>query len=418
MSNLKLKYEIRDPIHGFIHFNEWEKTIIDHPVFQRLRRIRQNSLTDMVYPGMTHTRFEHSIGVMKLADDMFNSIIKDEKSRKTLDRWGIPFEHKDRLHQMIRIAALVHDIGHAPFSHVSEEIMPFNSKSRRKYKHEDYTIALIKGPLKDVIEGHKGNKPFNITVKEISAFFDGDSLKSRELFWRQMISSQLDADRGDYLQRDSYYGGVKYGIYDLDRLLNTLTIGLDPESESPILGSKEEGWQVAESFILARYRMFTQVYFHKTRRAYDKMLQEAISQTFGTLPDPSETDEYIGLNDHKLWCKMEQDKDNNWFKDIIKRKHIRKVFSTNSDYSHDDLEDIVRILADENIWYWVDSLEKLWYNPDIDKEIMLFRKDGGPIILSKKSKIIASMESYNSERIYVKFKDREKVNKLIRRCMI
>ncbi len=85
MSNLKLKYEIRDPIHGFIHFNEWEKTIIDHPVFQRLRRIRQNSLTDMVYPGMTHTRFEHSIGVMKLADDMFNSIIKDEKSRKTLD---------------------------------------------------------------------------------------------------------------------------------------------------------------------------------------------------------------------------------------------------------------------------------------------------------------------------------------------
>lgn len=418
MSNLKLKYEIRDPIHGFIHFNEWEKTIIDHPVFQRLRRIRQNSLTDMVYPGMTHTRFEHSIGVMKLADDMFNSIIKDEKSRKTLDGWGIPFEHKDRLHQMIRIAALVHDIGHAPFSHVSEEIMPFNSKSRRKYKHEDYTIALIKGPLKDVIEGHKGNKPFNITVKEISAFFDGDSLKSRELFWRQMISSQLDADRGDYLQRDSYYGGVKYGIYDLDRLLNTLTIGLDPESESPILGSKEEGWQVAESFILARYRMFTQVYFHKTRRAYDKMLQEAISQTFGTLPDPSETDEYIGLNDHKLWCKMEQDKDNNWFKDIIKRKHIRKVFSTNSDYSHDDLEDIVRILADENIWYWVDSLEKLWYNPDIDKEIMLFRKDGGPIILSKKSKIIASMESYNSERIYVEFKDREKVNKLIRRCMI
>ncbi len=319
---------------------------------------------------------------------------------------------------MIRIAALVHDIGHAPFSHLSEEIMPFNSKSRRKYKHEDYTIALIKGPLKDVIEGHKGNKPFNITVKEISAFFDGDSLKSRELFWRQMISSQLDADRGDYLQRDSYYGGVKYGIYDLDRLLNTLTIGLDPESESPILGSKEEGWQVAESFILARYRMFTQVYFHKTRRAYDKMLQEAISQTFGTLPDPSETDEYIGLNDHKLWCKMEQDKDNNWFKDIIKRKHIRKVFSTNSDYSHDDLEDIVRILADENIWYWVDSLEKLWYNPDIDKEIMLFRKDGGPIILSKKSKIIASMESYNSERIYVEFKDREKVNKLIRRCMI
>ncbi len=406
MSNTHFKYEIRDPIYGFIHFNEWERKIINHPIFQRLRRIKQNSLTDMVYPGMTHTRFEHSIGVMKLADDMFHSIMNDERSITNLSEWGFHKNQLERPRQVIRIAALVHDVGHAPFSHASEEIMPKNKSNGNKYKHEDYTQELIEKGLKSVIEYTMENNAFRIKNDEISSYFDGYATPLTSLFWKVMINSQADADRGDYLQRDSYYGGVKYGIYDRERLINTLTVGIDPEVDTPVLGLKEEGWQVAESFIIARYRMFTQVYYHKTRRAYDKMLQEAILHTLGTLPSPTDLDDYLDLDDFKLWCLMRNDDSNEWFNALVCRNHIREIFTTD-DFEKEEFEETVEKLEEENIWYWRDNLKKEWYNQDMDKEIMLFQKDGTPMVLSEKSKIINNMESFNMERIYVKLDDRE-----------
>jgi len=225
---VNLPNEIRDPIYGFIYFNDWERKIINDPVFQRLRRIKQNALTDFVYPGMNHTRFEHSLGVMKLADDMFNAIRSDKKSMDRLKDWGISEAAMDRSRHLIRLAALLHDIGHAPFSHASEEIMPTNPKKDEKFNHEFYTAELINRKMRGLIEDHNMNRGIDIKTEDISSFFNG-AAPTKNLFWKEIISSQLDADRGDYLQRDSHHGGVKYGIYDLDRLIDTLAIGIDPE---------------------------------------------------------------------------------------------------------------------------------------------------------------------------------------------
>lgn len=409
---MDLKNEIRDPIYGFIYFNDWERDLINHPVFQRLRRIKQNALTELVYPGMNHTRFEHSLGVMKLADDMFNALERDSDSSKRLEKWGMSDLGMKNSHQLIRLVALLHDIGHAPFSHASEKIMPLNKKTNKKFDHEHYTGKLVENVLNNAIEDHKSNRGLNLKAEDISSFFDV-AAPSKSLIWKEIISSQLDADRGDYLQRDSHHGGVKYGVYDMHRLLNTLAIGIDPENDYPILGLKKEGWQVAESLILARYKMFSQVYFHKTRRAYDKMLQEAINHTIGTLPPPSKLNEYIRLDDYNLWSLMQKDDTNNWFKKIIRRDHIREVYTSTNKSEQDKVIDIIELLTDENIWFWKDDLETNWYNQEMDQEIMLIEKNGDLTLLSERSKIIANLEPFNVNRVYVKASDRDKVKKMI-----
>ncbi len=408
---MNLPYEIRDPIYGFISFNDWERKIINNPVFQRLRRIKQNALTDFIYPGMNHTRFEHSLGVMKLADDMFNAIKSDKKSMDRLKDWGISKAAMERSRYLIRLAALLHDVGHPPFSHASEEIMPTNKNTGEKIKHELYTAELINKKMRGLIEDHKMNRGIGINAEDISSFFNG-AVPNKDLLWKEIISSQLDADRGDYLQRDSYHGGVKYGIYDLDRLINTLAIGIDPEVDEPILGLKKEGWQVAESFILARYKMFTQVYFHKTRRAYDKMLQEAITHTIDTLPVPSKSEEYVDLNDYNLWNMMQDDETNEWFENMLDRNHIRKVYKSTNESEQKKLEKLSEKLDEEHIWYWKDDLETNWYDQEMDKEVMLINKDGEINPLSNVSKIIDNLEPFNVNRLYVKPSDRDKVNKI------
>ena len=151
----KHEYEIRDPIFGFVEFNEWEKEIINSAPFQRLRRIRQLALTDMVYPGALYSRFEHSLGVMHFSALMFDAIVSNSRNKKILEtEMNYREAGLERDKQMIRLAALLHDIGHAPFSHASEEIMPTNPKTSNLYQHEDYSAEIINGPLKSIIEDH------------------------------------------------------------------------------------------------------------------------------------------------------------------------------------------------------------------------------------------------------------------------
>ena len=264
--------EIRDPIHGFIPLSDWERDIIDHPVFQRLRRIRQLGWTDMVYPSAMHTRFEHSLGVMHVASQMYDRIVDSAStflgSELDYNSSGLA---RDKV--LVRIASLLHDVGHAPFSHAAEELMPVNPVSSTRYRHEDYSAALIELLMTDVIDSHPQNENFHISAKEVSDFLVGRvGVIGRSLLWRELISSQLDADRADYLLRDSYHAGVAYGRFDLGRLLTTLNLAFDPESGAPVLGVEEGGVHVAEGLILARYMMFTQVYFQHTRRSYDHHL--------------------------------------------------------------------------------------------------------------------------------------------------
>ncbi|MEM3594830.1 MAG: HD domain-containing protein, partial [Candidatus Jordarchaeaceae archaeon] len=146
-------YEIRDPIHGFIELNEWERDIINHPIFQRLRRIRQLGLTDFVYPGATHTRFEHSLGVMHVATKIFDQIVKHRrdflKKELSFTEGGL---ERDRV--LVRLSSLLHDIGHPPFSHATEDLMNRNPETNKAYKHENYSAAAVIFLMQDVIEYH------------------------------------------------------------------------------------------------------------------------------------------------------------------------------------------------------------------------------------------------------------------------
>ena len=412
-------FEIRDPIYGFIEFNEWERDIINHPVFQRLRRIRQLGLTSMIYPGAMHTRFEHSLGVMHLATKMFDNIIKKDKNKRLLeDELGYGEGGFERDKQLLRLAALLHDVGHAPFSHASEELFPSNPKNNKYFKHEDYTVAIIKGPLREAIEKHPINGNYRIRADEVSDLIMGNpKILGKRVFWKVIISSQLDADRGDYLLRDSLHCGVKYGIYDVERLLVTLALGKDPESGDIKLGVKEGGWHVAESLIIARYQMFTQVYYHKTRRAYDYMLKEALKETIGKYPSPNEIDKFIEYDDYVMWNLM-KGKNSGWFGKIINRDHIRMVLQTKETPVEEEIQHIENyenVLGDNGIWYWEDAPDeaKSWYKLNGGEEIKIITSDGKIYPLSCYSVIVKSLqEQFARSRIYVKKEDKEKAEKL------
>jgi len=412
-------YEIRDPVYGFINFNDWEKEIINHFSFQRLRRIRQLALTDMVYPGATHTRFEHSLGVMHLATLMYDVIINSDSNRKILEeRLSYNEAGLKKVRQLIRLAALLHDVGHAPFSHTSEEIMPINKQTGKPYKHENYTSSIIRSTLKDVIENHQINKAnYNISAEEVSALIEGNiAILGEKIFWKVLISSQLDADRGDYLLRDSHHIGVKYGIYDHARLLNTLTLGIEPESNEVVLGVNKDGWHVAESIVIARYQMFTQVYFHKTRRAFDYHLKEAMKKVLseGKLPHPEEHEDFIRLDDNILWALFKEYDTDLDCKSILNRDHIRAIYytpETPDEMDEKEIENKTEKLKKKGIWFYQDKAEGLWYKLNADdkenKEIMIINNDRKAYPLSNDSSIVKNIGEVKQMRIYVKSGDRE-----------
>ncbi len=420
------KFEIRDPIYGFITLNEWEIEIINHPVFQRLRRIRQLSLTDMVYPGATHTRFEHSLGVMHLATLMYDAIISNEDNKKILEEMLSYNEiglKKDR--QLVRLSSLLHDVGHAPFSHASEEIMPINGQTGKHHKHEDYTTAMIKGPLKSTIENHQINRNnFGITAEEVAGLIEGNAkILGDRIFWKVIISSQLDADRGDYLLRDSHHIGVKYGVYDHSRLINTLALGVEPESEEVVLGVDEGGWHVAEAVVIARYQLFTQVYFHKTRRAYDYHLKEAMKTVLndGKLPSPDNINEFIGFDDFTVWELFKNNYKNYNCKSILDRKHNKVVYytpETPDESDEKEIEEKKKKLEDNNIWYYEDRAERLWYklngDNEEDKQVMIIKNgDKKARPLSNYSSIVSNMGRIKQMKIYVKKEDRLKAKEVL-----
>jgi len=213
-SRLDKAYKVRDPIYGFIKLDAQEMDIVNNPFFQRLRRIKQLSLTDMVYPGASHTRFEHSLGVMQMASDMFDNTVGRSYN---LERLVLKKADLERQKKIIRLAALLHDIGHAPFSHAGEESMPCLTDSIKKYGHEDYSIAAIKLLFRDLIEQHPFVESYEIKTEDITALLGDQSATPTiiSVIWKDLISGQLDADRADYLLRDSLHIGVNYGLYEV-----------------------------------------------------------------------------------------------------------------------------------------------------------------------------------------------------------
>ena len=250
--------ELRDPIHGFIQRTELEERIIDTSVFQRLRGIRQLALANLVYPGANHTRFSHSIGVMHVAGRLAKKLFVG------------PEEVVAERIRLIRLAALLHDIGHGPFSHVAEEILDeyFDSAKVRPANqekiHEIITAQIIETneELAHLISGTEREK--------ITALLKGDG---EDALAKGIVSGPLDADKQDYLLRDSYFCGVKYGVFDIERLIGTLCIHADAFDE--FLAASEGGVYTVEQYVIAKYHMATQVYRHKVRLITDSMITRA-----------------------------------------------------------------------------------------------------------------------------------------------
>lgn len=226
---------IRDSIHGDLHLTDYELKIVDTVEMQRLRRIKQLGFTNLVYPGANHTRFEHSIGTLFLANKI-----------------GTRLELDEDIVELLRVCGLLHDIGHAPFSHVSERAL--------KHDHETVTKEIITdSAITDIV-----NEKFD--SKLITNIIDGKTS------YGKIISGDLDVDRMDYLTRDSYYTGVAYGVIDTERLIYSLIY----ENNDLILS--EKGVQAAESTLLARYFMYPTVYQHHTTRIVNSMFRVSLKK--------------------------------------------------------------------------------------------------------------------------------------------
>jgi hypothetical protein len=317
-----------------IELNEGEAAIIKEEAFQRLRNIRQLALTLKVYPGATHTRFEHSLGVMHLAGRVMDSLYK----RRLVKNQFTESEYA-RLRQLVRLASLLHDLGHAPFSHGSEEVFPPG------LKHEQYTIAIIRRDFTPIIAKYFPD----IKVEEIVTLLSKGYLGTDRVFLGKIIDGEMDADKLDYLLRDSYYCGVRYGKYDLERILDTVTVvtagesHFESQSEDTreyftgfcLLGIDSDGIQALEELIFARYWMFIQVYFHKTRRIYDyyltaflkDFLQQQCPKWNGCFPLPDNLDDYLSLDDCTVLEAIKKFRNSNeWARRIFERDHLSEAF--------------------------------------------------------------------------------------------
>lgn len=407
---------IRDPIYGFISLNELEKEIIDHPAFQRLRRINQLALSYMVYPGATHTRFEHSLGVMHLSSLMYDKLIQDTKYAEMLKEKGYNKEEIHRNRQLVRLASLLHDIGHTPFSHGPEELMTKDPRTKKPLKHENYSSFIIKKILKSLIEENDYNKKnLKIKAEEVASYIEFDPMFPVDYFLKELISSQLDADRGDYLLRDSYHAGVKYGVYDYLRLLDTFALGEDPETNNLVVGVTNAGINVAESLILARYQMFHQMYFHKTRRAFDYHLKNSLKHILpkGHFPDFKNINKFLEMDDYFIWQKIRKSNDKN-SKAIINRTPIKSIYETNPAVDIKILIKVIEKLSSKGIWTHIDDTSKSWYSFDDTEIFVIDEEDGNAEPLSNKSFIIKSIKGKHTKyRVYVNPNDRLKAKDLI-----
>lgn len=234
-SRNKLKI-INDPIYGFIHIpSSLVFDIIEHPYFQRLRRINQMALSYLVFPGAKHTRFEHVLGCVFLM----------QKTVEMLRFKGVQISDKEA--EGLYIAILLHDIGHGPFSHAMEHSIV------EGISHEEISLLFMQ----------ELNKVFNGKLETAIAMFQGTYPRK---FMHQLISSQLDMDRADYLKRDSFYTGVAEGNINSERLISMLNVRNDE------LVVEEKGLYSVEKFLIARRLMYWQVYLHKTSVAAEQIL--------------------------------------------------------------------------------------------------------------------------------------------------
>jgi hypothetical protein len=328
---------LRDPVHGFIHLSQKELKLVESAPFRRLRNVKQLALTCLVYPGAMHTRFEHSLGVMELATRAFDALMRkfDIELKRNFSRLDMSAEEG---RELLRVTALLHDIGHLPFSHGAEDILPLKQDGKRT-SHEEVSIAIVRNtPISEILQ-HEYNPQM---AEHVCLLLDENREVPPELLiLKKLISGQFDADKMDYLARDSLHCGVGYGNFDCPRLLETIRVK-DAEEGGLELSIERGGVHTLEAMVLARYWMFTQVYFHKTRRIYDKYLSHYLKAWYS-----GQYDDLLGVlsqDDLSLTAEMRSDDRPNadnperqtWAHRILNRQHHRVVYETSDHALPDD----------------------------------------------------------------------------------
>ncbi len=308
----------RDPLHGFISADALETALINSPVLQRLRWIRQLGMAYLVFPGAEHSRFSHALGVMHLASRVFDAIAHGsdgllDSAPDSLDR------------RLVRAAALLHDIGHPPFSHSAEELF------EEPIDHEQMTSRLISsGEISSLFDRHGGGVKAGDVVHVLTMPRD-----SRERLLSQIVAGELDVDKMDYLLRDGLYCGVRYGSYDLDRLLHTMEALQDPVTDDWGLGVEEGGVHALEGLVMARYYMFTQVYFNVIGKAYELHLSRWLEDE--GLRWPVEPERFLAHDDITTWTRMRGSRSRH-ARAVVERRGFPLAFETEEHLSAADKE--------------------------------------------------------------------------------
>ncbi|MCK4491514.1 MAG: HD domain-containing protein [Candidatus Altiarchaeales archaeon] len=282
---MKLIKHIRDPIHGTIPLNEVELELLDTPQVQRMRHIKQNGLCFLVYPAMNSTRFEHSLGVMYIAGLIAENLELSDDDRIKLE-----------------VAGLLHDIGHCPFSHTSDDVL-----IEMGHSHEELSIHLIRETtISDILKKH------GIDPRAISELINGRGKLGK------IISSEIDADKMDYLIRDSYYAGVAYGVIDMDRIIQGIKL---VKGEVVV---KRGSLEAVESLLISRNMMYETVYRHHTKRIVEAMFKAALNKL---IRDKQLTyREFIKMDDIDLVYKLRNT--GGYPGDMMERIDKRKLFKT------------------------------------------------------------------------------------------
>ena len=326
-------HEIRDPVHEFIRLDSDERDVLDSLPVQRLRNMHQLAMEYLVYPGATHKRFEHSLGVMELAGRVYDTITRSDLVHDKIRRlFRDHIENEDQRRywrRALRMAALCHDIGHLPFSHAAEvELLP------EGWIHETITAELIRSPEMQNI--WQGITP-PLRTEDVVKLAVGPAKLPNETFtdWEAVlseivVSDAFGVDRMDYLLRDSLHTGVGYGKFDHYRLIDTLRIlPKDNNSEEPTLGLQRGGVRTAEALLSARYWMFDQVYLHPVRRAYDIHLKDFLNEWLPQGQFHSSTKEFLELTDIEILAaiRKEAKKGSSHAWRISERQHFKTVYS-------------------------------------------------------------------------------------------
>jgi len=396
---------IKDPIYGYIQCSPEEKKIIDTEAVQRLRRIRQLAGSEFVYPAGVHTRFEHSLGVMHLAGLLASTLIE----KGVLEEEGL---------RQIRIAALLHDVGHGPFSHVFEALLIRHLGKT----HEDMTVKVItESSLKDVLN------EIGLNVKDTALLAVGKLDNRKREFWSQIISSTVDCDKLDYILRDSYHTGGEFASIDVFRLIYTIDL------YEGSLAVDLAALPTLEAFLIARLELFRSIYFHKASRAAQILLEKALEEAHKEVDILKlSAEEYLKQDDYTMWTLLLQCEKSREYIERLRRRDLLKVAYEKASFTKDGVfptiltKDSVRRQLEEEIageasvdvgevYIDVPTLPSVPYHhamKDEPMEIPIFQrqKNGSKKILrlGDVSNILSVMRGFlNIIRVYTNVKNRE-----------